>query len=367
MYVAKISSAVAGMTRDASLRRLLAPDIRLEGFTAEDWSRLARVFKPEGGTPSESLGGIFVVHSGGVVRKMLHTRRGRLEREGEWATWPDEPEAERTKRFGALADAHQASWIVVAEVGALDEVMERFGARAQRTDDIVAQSLTIVGIVRELMNEGRIEGWPRRLKNVPVPTAPMVTRALDSICKEGHAIALGVFKDGDLWTSLVVRRGARGFDMIAGPDELRKAIGLLSGEWRRDVRHVVSAVEDKYAPLALGCFGELDTLHQLQLDGRAGAWSRAVAVRDVVLSPMPLAIGVALGIDGARYAFDTIRSLTPAMPFALSGSLSGSIFEPAFAALRKRAANVTDKDIAAVLGFSPLEILRALRKPERED
>jgi len=197
------------------------------------------------------------------------------------------------------------------------------------------------------------------LKNVPVPTTAMVGRALDSICKEGHAIALGVFKDGDLWTSLVVRRGSRGFDMIAGPDELRSAIGLLSGEWRRDVRHVVSAVEDKYAPLALGCFGELGTLHQLQLDGRAGAWSRAVAVRDVVLSPMPLAIGVALGIDGARYAFDTIRSFTPAMPI--------SIFEPALAAIRRRAANVTDKDIAAVLGFSPLEILRALRRPERED
>jgi len=125
----------------------------------------------------------------------------------------------------------------------------------------------------------------------------------------------------------------------------------------------VSAVEDKYAPLALGCFGELGTLHQLQLDGRAGAWSRAVAVRDVVLSPMPLAIGVALGIDGARYAFDTIRSFTPAMPFPISGS----ILEPALAAIRKRAANVTDKDIAALLGFSPLEILRALRKPEHED
>jgi hypothetical protein len=338
---------------------VLAPDIRLEGFTAEDWMRLARVFKPDGAPASASLGGIFVVHTGGVVRKLLHTRRGRLEREGEWAAWPDEPEAERAARFAALAEAHQASWVVAADVGALDEVMEQFGARAKRTDDIVAQALSIVGIVRELMNENRIEGWPRRLKNVPVPTAPMVTRAIDSICREGHAIALGVFKDGDLWTSLVVRRGPRGFDMIAGPDELRSAIGLLSGDWRRDVRHVVSAVEDKYAPLALGCFGELGTLHQLQLDGRAGAWSRAVAVRDVVLSPMPLAIGVALGIDGARYAFDTIRSFTPAMPI--------SIFEPALAALRKRAANVTDKDIAAVLGFSPLEILRALRKPDRED
>ena len=97
---------------------MLAPDIRLEGFTAEDWIRLTRVFKPDGARPSESKGGIFVVHLGGVVRKMLHTRRGRLEREGDWATWPDEPEVERAKRFTALAEAHQASWVVAAEVGA---------------------------------------------------------------------------------------------------------------------------------------------------------------------------------------------------------------------------------------------------------
>ena len=121
------------------------------------------------------------------------------------AEWPAEPEPERQKRLAALAEAHQASWVVAAEVGALDEVMERFGARAQRGDDLVAQSLSLVQIVRELMIEERIEGWPRRLKNIPAPTQPMVRRAIDALCKEGRAIALGVFKDGELWTALVVR------------------------------------------------------------------------------------------------------------------------------------------------------------------
>ena len=162
---------------------MLAPDVRLEGFTAEDWRRLIDVFKPQAEAPSPSLGGIFVVHQNGVVRKMLHTRRGRLEREGEWAEWPEESETQRNARLAALAEAHQAIWVVAAEVGALDEVMERFGARAQRTDDLVAQSLSLVQIVRDLMNEGRIEGWPRRLKNIPVPTKPMVRRTIDALCK----------------------------------------------------------------------------------------------------------------------------------------------------------------------------------------
>jgi len=338
---------------------MLAPDVRLEGFTAEDWMRLTQLFKPAP-PKTASLGGLFVVHQGGEVRKMLHTSRGRLEREGEWRHWPDLGDAERTKRLAAVAAAHQASWVVAAEVGALEEVMERFGARARRDDDLTAQALSLVGIVREMMNERRIEGWPRRLRNIPVPTQTMIRRATDAVCKEGHAIAVGVFKDGALWTSLVMRRAPRGFDLIAGPDDLRRAMGLLSGQWRRDVRHLVEAVEDRYAPLALGCFGEVDVLSALQLDGRPGAWSRAVAVRDVVLSPMPLAIGVALGFDGARYAWSTVRSITP----SARASSPLAFFEPAVQALRKRVGDATDKDIASVLGFSPLEVLRALRRRE---
>ena len=335
---------------------MLAPDVRLEGFTAEDWTRLLQLFRP--GTPKEpSLGGIFLVHEGGRVRKILHTRRGRLEREGEWREWPKEPEAARQKRLAALAEAQQAAWVVAAEVGALEEVMERFGARAQRTDDLVAQALALVGIVRELIHEGRIEGWPRRLKNIPVPTPPMVRRAIDALCKEGRAIAIGAFEGGELWTALALRRGPRGFDLIAGPDELRTAMGLLSGDWRRDYRHLVAAVEDRYAPLALGCFGELATLHALQADEKPGAWSRAVAVRDVVLSPMPLAVGLALGVDGARFAMSALRSVAPVQsPFAL--------IEPALASLRKRTLGAAEKDIASVLGFDPFEVLRALRRKE---
>ena len=317
---------------------MLAPDVRLEGFTAEDWTRLLHLFRPPAPEKSTSLGGIFLIHENGRVRKLLHTRRGRLEREGEWRDWPNEAEAARVKRFAALAEAQQASWVVAAEVGALEEVMERFGARARRTDDIVDQGLSLVAIVREMMNEGRIEGWPRRFKNVPVPTAPMVRRAIDAFCKEGHAIAIGAFKDGALWTALALRRGPRGFDLIGGPDELRTAMGLLSGDWRRDVRHLVAAVEDRYAPLALGCFGEVDVLDALQADDRPGAWSRAVAVRDVMLSPMPLAVGVALGVDGARYAFEAVRSVLPV--------------------------SLPAPQLRSILGFNPLEILRALRRKD---
>jgi hypothetical protein len=182
----------------------------------------------------------------------------------------------------------------------------------------------------------------------------MVRRAIDALCSDGHAIALGIFKDGDLWTAFIARRSGTGFDVIAGPDELRHHLGLLSGDWRRDYRHVVRAVEDMYAPLSFGCFGEVDTFRALQIDARAGAWGRAVAVRDVVLSPIPTAVGLALGVDGARYAFDNLKRVTERIaPLAA--------LDPVLGSMRARLGSAAgSKDVSNVLGFDPMHVLRQL-------
>lgn len=331
---------------------MLTADVRFEGWTADDWQRFLSLWKPRAvdatgaatGAPTVH-GGLFVVHDGARVRKLLHTRHGRLAPDVAWPMPLD-----------ALAAAHDASWVLAGKLGALDEVMERFGARARREDDLLTQSLSLVGIVRELTAEGTLERWPRRLHNVPTPTEGMVERALDSICPSGKAIVLGMFKDGELWTAFVGRRRGTAFDVIAGPDELRPAMGVLSGEWRRDHRHLVDAVEERYAPVGLGCFAEVDSFRQLQLDGRPGAWSRAVALREVVLSPIPPAVGLALGVDGARLAYASLRTLTSRLdPFGL--------LEPVLRSARKRlGAALGDEDVEKVLGFDPLAALRALLK-----
>jgi hypothetical protein len=165
-----------------------------------------------------------------------------------------------------------------------------------------------------------------------------------------------MFKDGELWTAFVGRRRGRAFDVVAGPDELRPAMGVLSGDFRRDYRHLVHAVEERYAPLALGCFGEVETFRALQLDARPGAWSRAVALRDLVISPIPAAVGLALGYDSARFAYQSLRGLTSRIdPFGL--------LEPSLVFARKRLGAVAgSKDVETVLGFDPLAALRALLK-----
>jgi hypothetical protein len=331
---------------------VLTPDVRFEGFTAEDWQRFLHLFQPrqpEGRPLSRprpvARGGLFVIHDGQRLRKVLHTVKGRASASGPWPV----PLAE-------LAEAHHADWVVAAHTGGLDECMERFGARVRRGDDFLSQALTLVGIVRELLIEGAVEGWPRRLHGVPLPSDAMVRKALDVICPDGHAVVLGTFERGELWTAFVARRRGGAFDLLAGPDGLRPAMGLLSGDWRRDYRHLARAVEEEYAPLGLGCFAEVETFRALEVDPSPGAWGRAVALRDIVISPMTPAVGLALGFDGARYAAHGLRVLTDRLdPFGL--------LQPALTKARERLRKVTgDKDVSQILGFDPMAILRALLK-----
>jgi hypothetical protein len=329
---------------------VLTADVRFEGWTSDDWTRFLSLWKPRAAAAdaesSRPRGGVLVIHDGTRVRKVLHTAKGRLE--VPKARWPIP--------LDELARAHGASWALSAHAGALDEIMERFGARARRGQDLVAQSLELVSIARAMIAEGAIDHWPRRLRGVPPPTDAMVRRAIDSLCPDGRAIALGMFKEGELWTAFVARRRGLNFDVIAGPDELRPMMGLLSGDWRRDYRHLVRAVEDRYAPLAFGCFAEVDTFRQLQIDGRPGAWGRAVIVRDVILSPIPTAVGLALGFDGTRFALEHLKVITSRIdPFGFLDPLLGGV--------RARLGSAAgDKDVPRVLGFDPMAALRALLK-----
>src|SRR5204862_48384 len=154
-----------------------------------------------------------------VVRKVLHTAKGRIDP-------PPPPSGDESRMpLAEIAALHRVSWGMSAHLGALDEVMERFGARARRGDDLTAQTLLLVHIVRELILEGAIELWPRRLRGFPIPTTTMVRRAIDSVCADDHALLLGMFSEGELWTAFVARRRGAAFDVIAGPDDLRPAMG----------------------------------------------------------------------------------------------------------------------------------------------
>lgn len=280
---------------------MLARDVVFEGFSASDWTRLLGAFEPtrRRTAPDAPRGGVIALHDGERLHKLLHTRAGRLDAAAQ--PWPA-PLAE-------LAERHRASWAAALRLGGLEELLERWGERARRGDDVVAQASSLFGIVRELEEDGAIELWPRRASAIPLPSPGLLRHPLDAVCPEGRAVVLGLFDEGELWTSIALLREGGAIARVVGPDDLRREMGLLSGDFRRDYRHLASAVERRVGPLAFGCFTQTAMLRALLTDASPGAWARAVGVRDVVLAPIPAAVALPLGVDAARATLGLLRTV----------------------------------------------------------
>ena len=332
---------------------MLSADVRFEGFTTTDWTRVLSLFVPrrasgEPRSPERPRGGVVAVHRGGRLIKLVHTEVGRLRLDDAMALWPLPAED--------LARRHHASWALALEAGTLAQIMESFGARSHRGDDITTQAIHLALCVREETLAGHIDLWPARLRGVPIPSPGMVKSSLDSICAVGKTLLVGLFEDGELWTSLALHRGPRGFDLVLGPDEVRGDMGLLAGDWRRDYRHLSRAVEHRAGPPALGCFAEVSTIRKLEVDPTPGAWARAVAVRDVILSPVPAALALPLGVDAGWAALSALRTIAERVdPIG--------VVAPSIQALRELTTG--ERDVKSVLGFHPLELLRRVLSREQ--
>ncbi len=327
---------------------MLAADVRFEGFTHEDWVRVIELFRPlrADASPRERSrprGLVIAVHRAGKIVKLVHTLVGRLRLDDVAADWPIPAEE--------LARRHDASWAISMEHGALDAAMAHLGRRLRRTDDMTAQWLLLFDALQHQMELGRIELWPHRLKGLPLPTPAMVDRSLDLVCPPGMTMLIGLFERDALWTSIALRRGPVGIDLVLGPDDLRSELGLLSGDFRRDHRHLARHVSDVAGPLSLGCFTERKTFRELEVDPNPGAWALAVAVRDVVLAPVPAAMALPLGLDAGRAVFSALRHVASRFD-------SAGVLPSAFGMLRD--ATIGDRAVQDLLGFNPFEVLRKL-------
>jgi len=275
-------------------------DVRFEGWTTEDWSRLLGLLKSSPETTSEAVGGgLLIIHSGGRVRKMLHTRRGRIDKDG--VQWP--------APLPPLAAQHGASWIVAAPTGGLERLAERFGARCRREDDLAMQARHLLDIVRDLAAEGIIEIWPHRIDRFSLPSRTPFGNTFGALFPPEHVIGMALFHQGELWTSIAIKREKGGISRIVGPDELRRRLTFLSGDFRRDYRYTLAAMEDTIGPVAIGCFSELSIFRDLQSGRSWGAWLRALAVRDVIITPTRASLAAPLMADAAGWASIAVNSL----------------------------------------------------------
>ncbi len=332
---------------------MFSPDVRLEGFTHDDWQRLLSLFRPlrpseVAQDPQRPQGLVLALHDGGKLRKLLHSQVGRLRLDDLQRDWPITAEQ--------LAGRHDASWAISLERGALEDIMEGLAARTKRQDDLTQQILTLLSLIQGQLVRGRIDLWPHRLQGIPVPTEAMIESTLDTVCPAGKTMLLGLFDGDELWTSMALRRGEEGVDLILGPDQIRRELGLLSGDFRRDHRHLARFVADYAGPLSLGCFAEHQTFRALEVDPTPGAWALAVAVRDVVLHPVPVAMALPLGLDVGRAALGALREVAARLDPA-------GVLTPTLAAIRD--VTLGQREVREVLGFNPFEVLRKLLARQR--
>ncbi|MFI5298559.1 MAG: hypothetical protein ACHREM_10715 [Polyangiales bacterium] len=349
---------------------MLTADARFEGWSPTDWSRLLSLFRASADAERDDVrvprhdddapsGGLVVVHDRGRVRKVLHTSRGRIDPCA--IHWPPERPPEQLDdrpALATLADQARVHWVWALQTGALEELMERFGARVRRGDDALTQALIVFAAFRELLDEGLVESWPRRLQGVPVPTRQMVDRAIETLIPARKLATIALYDRGELWTALVVRRAPQPkdeparFDLIAGPMQLRRAMGVLSGDYHRDTRYFLEAVEGTYGPIALGVHGEVGTLRRLITSARPGDWARASALRDLVLDPVPSALMLPLGLDATRGLFELAGKVAKRFdPIGLAAPLIRMMGER----LPKLPPGAGGKP-----GFDPLDALRKL-------
>ena len=291
---------------------MLTPDVKLEGFTHDQWTCLGQAFRPTPFVPRERsereegdlsrelpTGGVVAVTTGSLLRKLVSTRVGRIDVRDQ--PWPESLES--------LAARHGARWAAEITAGSLDEFADRFGERLAPGQDFMTQLLEMLGVLREVEAEGLITIWPTRFSDWTVPSGRAVGRALDLLCPDGKALVLGVFDGGALATCLVAERRGSGFARLVGPDELAREMGLLSGDFRRDHRHLATVVEQRIARIAVGCYGELATFQRLSGAREPGGWARAVAAQDIVIAPWMPAVAVPLGLDAGRAAFQALRAV----------------------------------------------------------
>lgn len=337
---------------------MLTADVRFEGFSIEDWNRLLGLAQPRS---TSDVGlfrrGVIVLHDRGQVLKALHTHHGRIAPARVAALWPSTHGATAQQsqtspaNLARVARAFQGDWVIAMQVGAFDEVMERFGARMRREDDLTSQTLKMAECVCELMDEGALALWPSRVRGAFMRTSHAMRTVLDALCADRHVVAFGVFNRGSLHTGVVARRRGPEFNLIAGPEILRDV--APAADWKRGLPDLTRVIAQRVGPLGLGCFGELPAVRKLLGGAPAGSFVRAVVAKDIVLTPPTVVAGVALGIDAVGALLGGLRRMSERVALLVTAV---RWVDAAVARMASRAGF----DAEAALGLDAVSALRVL-------
>lgn len=322
------------------------PTRSIEGFQRAHWLRWGQLVCAE--RPGEARGGLLVVtapegNKRRVVR-LVHTERGPLEvvRAGD-AESLSAPLDEAA--LADLAKRDDAAWVLALDHGALGTLHSTIVPRGD--GDFLERVLELWSSLVAMQHGGALESWPHQLDNWPF-LAEVLPYGLDATLGEGQSAVLAVWRGGELYTALAVRRRGGHVDRILGPDVLVPAMGLVSGDFRRDYRYLSQAVERELGPVAFGFFGHHGAVRELLRRESPRAWAEAVAAREVIVSPMSGAVALPVGLDVGRTLLRSARNFL--------GDLGlGAFIPPDVSALLEPV--VARPDVRDLMGFDPFELI----------
>lgn len=329
---------------------MIVHDTRIEGFDARSWHRLITLLVPgaasqppqawaEGGS-ARRRGGVIVVslaESGDDALHALHTARGALSLEA-WTS---------PRELDAFAQRHDARFAIALRPGALTALYERVGGRLTLDDDTWSTAWVVAGAVRELIDDRALYLAPGPPAGIPLPPAGALAAAWDRALPPGQGCVIALFDSGQIDTGLIAHREGKGLTFVHGPEVLTRICAPLRGDLEADYRAVRAAADAWAGPLSLGIFARTEVLRELLRSDTPGAWTQAVARRDVIFDPLPTWVGLAVGADAVRLVARNVRDIT---------SLMESV-APVAVAARAFADWVAVADLRAVMGFDPLDVL----------
>jgi hypothetical protein len=331
---------------------MITEDFRFEGFDADAYAKLVGLVGIGGARAASAYGGARLVvvrsHDSGSCAAFV-TGRGPVPAPA--ASTPFELE----RSCKALGVEHA----IVLDEGTVEEITERTAARVRYDAPFADQLLTLLNVARELEDEGKLVFWPRRTR-LPIPSEAMLRRAFDLVLPDHHALVIALFAGHKLATGCVITRRLGAFDRMLGPDCLLDLVGPLAGDHRRDHRRILRSVGNALAPVHMGVFAQRETLEALLRSSDPGDWARAVAARELIISPAPGYVHLAVAADALHAAGKQAALALGGLD--LSGVLGGYL-GPVATAMRGQVAQL--RSLTSVLGFNPLEVIRSrLRRSE---
>lgn len=309
---------------------------RIEGFEEVHWTRWGEALGV--GPSAPGADGLVLITDGDErLLRLLHSRKGPLPPQG--VRFPGS--------LAQIASDHGCSWLL--QLSMEDAKALAAESWARRSDqDYLARLLSLWGALQDLQSEGRLESFPHRLDRWPA-LVDLAPRGLASLCPDDHVAVAAIWRGTRLSTALAFRRRRGRIDRIVGPAVLQEAMGLVSGDWTRDYRYLSQAVERHLGSLGLGFFAQEAAARELSRRGDAAAWARAVATRDVIVSPMSAGMALSLGVDLGRTVLRRARDF-------VSGRGFGGWIPPELGPLFESEAHRPDlRDLLGVDAFSLLE------------